>query len=405
MPYLPFTLPILFLYPLVSGTENELYRVSAVIVLGFIALFAATRSNLRQVVTRQPWILLVFGLVIVMIFSSLLSENKAQAIIGIPGDFQGLLLQLSSIIIGYYAASKMTIKNFWRVAAYASGLVCMLSTLFDIPTVLHGYRLSGLLFHATGIALYAAVALSLNVTVGAERKRNRFTVWSDLFRWASIIAAVSTLVLSASRIGLIAAVASLLLIAVFKPARRQLSLTVAVLCVGLVLVGGNLIKSVNRVSDAGRVETGVSYRLQLYQWSISLSSPSLLGVGASQVDTVLQPRDEVATPVPIQKTLNEGFAFWYSHCQFIDMYIQYGVAGLLLFGGLIGWALVNTSKLYGQALRKRQEIGDGTLCASVCLIVVLLHLLVNTPSVELYPLVFFAIFAGFTIKRPVQGLS
>jgi O-antigen ligase len=258
------------------------------------------------------------------------------------------------------------------------GFICLLSILVDLPYLIDGYRLSGLLLHDTGMSLYAAVALGLNLCSRLDR-----------WRLGWIVSACLVIALSASRIGLMGAVLILGVAALYKRGRRRRILKTAIFLAALVLIASLLPGPSLRLIQPHKIDNGVHYRLSLYGWSFKHIEPWLFGLGASQTYTVLFPKAHESVPGDIQETLNKGYPIWYTHNQFLDFYIQYGLVGLVL---LLVLLIGTITKLISR--RHNPKV----LPLWILTVGVTAHLMVNTPSIELMPLVFIALFAPWLLS-------
>ncbi len=395
--YVPFGLPLLYVYPLGGAFRTELIRAIALLACALFGLSMIIYYDKLSWSKPVVWQWMVMVYVVIMIASSLLSHNKATAFFGLTGDYQGLLTQLSGIAIAYWASGFIASRDYWRHVANILGMVCFLSVIASLPQVLDGYRLAGLLLHATGVSFYAVMGLGLNLIVlNTAQTKGRY---ESLARGVFVASAVLILVLSGSRIGLISAALTLLCIALWLPkARKWLIISVGGIAV-LASLSYVTVSPAQRLTDPNRVEQGANYRRQLYGWSLQQSTPSVLGVGASQVYEVLNDTPKVPPPPAIQKTFISGYPLWYTHSQFIDSYIEYGLAGVVLVMCLFGLSVVRIIQTIRHYVDTKCIVPLSALGVVVVLIGSLLDYLVNTPSIELLPITFFAIFSALRLAK------
>ena len=384
--YTPFVIPLLYVYPIVGAFDTELYRAVFLIVAGLIVSVYLLRDLKPK--NLQPWQISSLSFVGAMFLSLLFAANRSKALFGITGDYQGFLVQVSGIALAYFSSRRIQWPTYWLRVADITGIVCLLSIIFDSRNIFSGYRSAGLLLHATGLGLYASITLGINIMILNKYRRN--IVW----RVICILGAFMAVILSASRIGLLAAILSLLLVALYKASiRKQVCIIISgfIVCAGLSYL---FLSPVQRLSSPSRIESGAGYRFELYSWSLGQARPTLFGVGTSQIDDVLKPTAGSPAPPDIQHTILYDYPLWYTHSQFIDIFIQYGFIGLLLFV----YVLVSSMKNIFKNLGKEQ---DHVLILSIIFMAIFFHLLLNTPSIELLPVVWLVIFCGLGLKQHV----
>jgi len=155
---------------------------------------------------------------------------------------------------------------------------------------------------------------------------------------------------------------------------------------------------VQRLTTPTRIETGTSYRYDLYRWSLAQSQPSLLGEGASQVKYVLNAVPKVNPPPRVQQTFLYGYPLWYTHSQLIDNYIAYGISGTTLLISLFvgAWRSLLKSKKW---VSRDPAFSQTYICVVIILGCGTLNFLFNTPSLELTPLLFLALFSALRLGR------
>lgn len=398
LPYLLFALPLLYSGGLLSEFTTFWLRSLALVYGGLSVVVYMVLRPRRAKPVAQDWLLA--ALAIVMLISTLASHDTRIGLFGIPGDYQGLLAQLGGLLLAYYAAVVLGVTDrpiFWRRAGIITGVVCIVSLLVAVPDMVQGYRLSGLLFHATGMSLYAVICLAANLlpTGGVQPSVRR--------DWRLLFAVVATIVIAqtGSRIGVLLALIVLIGAGWLYPIiRRRVLLCGAVLI--CLLVGSYAYPSpVQRVSNPNRVELGMSYRLQLYHWSLQQNQPSLLGVGAAQITGVINRPSPVA-PSVLQQTFRTGYPLWYTHSQLLDTFIAYGYAGLLLLLTIVVLGLSRLRALWRAARQSAPKRAYAPAMILTVLLVTGCNFLVNTPSLELSALFLLALFSGRRIIHNVE---
>jgi O-antigen ligase len=398
--YVPFIVPLIYLYPFLGAFNSELWHSAIVIVAGLVC---GTYLALNVSITKRPsiWAFSAATLLFIMLASSLLSTVFYRSMFGIRGDYQGLLEQAASLVIGYFASLYCMDKQYWHIVANLCGLICIGSVLTGAHDVWQGYRLAGFFIHDTGMSLFAVISLGINLL--ALQTMPKILPRTLLWRYSCIAASLLAIILSASRIGLFACLVVLLLLYLKLSKLRRGLLVVMCVLVLAVAIGSVLTSPIQRLTHPAQVNEGISYRLQLYRWSYKVSKPSFIGGGASSVAVVLQPHATIRPSPAIAQTFRTGYPLWYAHNQFIDTYIEYGIIGFLLLGGLVIGSCVKVIHALRISDKLAPEARYQTLIISVLLIVVVCDLTVNTPSIELASIVYLGIFGGLKLRNQLSS--
>lgn len=398
--YLPFSLPLLYLFPIAGSSDTFLVHSLVIIFVAIICLCFFDVTEAFHQLGRGRYYLGVY--LCIVIVSTLLANNLQVGIIGIVGDYQGALLQLSAICIGLYVGQKILQREFIAIIANIATITCTLSILVDVSFLMQGVRLSGLLLHDTGMSLYAVISFGLNLTLFHDTNQLLKKGKSHNLRIYGMIISSLAVFLTASRIGLITYVLVIIFFAAVTH-KRGVSYKIAGLLLVVLVCIPLVFSPARRLVNANKLRQGSSYRLQLYIWSIRQSSPRLIGLGSSQVYSVLVPNHSVPVPAVIKDTLSNGYPLWYTHNQFIDIYIQYGVSGLACFSGLVTLAITRMRQNYRSTKNSQgRELVRNTLVVGTLLITILGSLAVNTPSVDLWPMVWVALFSALIL--PYKGV-
>lgn len=381
--WLPFALPLLYTYPLSGDFGNELGRSVLVEVCGLVALI--------QIIRHCYWRTLPYRalglLVVVMLLSLWRAPALGTAVLGRYGDYQGLWLQLAALGVAVLTVQRTAGRTFWRRATLVMLTVCGLSLVVDIGNVLHGYRLAGLLLHDTGMGLYALVSLGLVL----------------LFRpgqgWWWLVPALAV-VLSASRLAMVGLFILLGMYAWLLPSlRRRLGL-VTLVTVALITFSTLLGQATGRLDNVQRVQDGLGYRATLYSWSFHHIAWAPIGTGSTDIMRVLRPRPHQEVPGALHDTLFVGYPLWYSHCQWLDFAIAYGVLG----AGLFLYLLVAAWQRQWRALQTSSGEQRRIVLAGITIgVAMALHLSFNTPSIELWPLVWLALLVPLNGFEPLSA--
>lgn len=386
---LPFALPLLYTQPLVGNFKNELLRSALVICAGLMSYIIIVTRKLYATLPLK----LVGALVLLMILSLLRTANVADSLVGRYGDYQGLLLQLSALTVAIVATSRVRDKKYWRQVTMVMQIVCFISLFINRTIVLHGYRLSGLLLHDTGMGLYAGVAFGLTLLMVLKGSEKRKVAWHQ---WATISLLSLIVILSASRLAMILVALLVLVYAVALPVMRKKLLVFTLVFMALFSIATLSLPATGRLDNTHKLQDGTSYRYTLYRWSIKHADLSLVGPGEVDIMAKLRPHFQEKVPPVLYNTFYVGYPLWYSHCQWIDIWIAYGILGFMTFAGLCGLAVSRLSRAV-----KNAKLADRYELLAVCtlLIAMLLHLSFNTPSIELWPLVWLSLCAALK-KNP-----
>ncbi|MCX6727497.1 MAG: hypothetical protein NTX11_01630 [Candidatus Saccharibacteria bacterium] len=366
-------------------------------VINISALLIICSSGLKKDLNElgsYKYLVIIFS-VNVALSTLLFSSSLPTGLLGLKGDYQGAIFQLSSLLLGLYLAPRLFAKNNLRNITNIMSLVCAISIIVDLPFLINGIRLSGLLLHDTAMSLYAAITFGFNII------QLKGSVINKEFKLRGVGALVSLLavLLTASRIGLFV----LIVIIVFNVVLNRkpiVSLKVSLIIlasIGVILLSFSPASRLVRIS---KIHKGVSYRLQLYEWSIRQSRLSLIGLGSSQTYRALIPDGNTPIPPVIKDTLNKGYPLWYTHDQFIDKYIQYGTIGSGIFVSLVAASIFSYWKvLLSGRIQERELLEIQTLQVfGIVLIATLGHLMVDTPNIILAPIVYISLFGIIIIN-------
>jgi O-antigen ligase len=199
-------------------------------------------------------------------------------------------------------------------------------------------RYTGLGFNPGDLALILALSLPISLYLAARDEGWRFRVW---FYGAHLVLAISAILLTASRGGLIASSGALLMVPVAFSQLTRGQKTVGLTLVALLGVGAGFVvpqSSWSRLSTIGtEVSSGtLNERTMIWQagWVVFGQSP-FRGVGAA----AFAPSIEHALGMPFHgSSMNDGGPVnveLVAHNTFISVLVEQGVVGFALFLGIL----------------------------------------------------------------------
>ena len=248
-------------------------------------------------------------------------------------------------------------------------------------------QLSGLLFQATNLALYAWFGLAL--LLGNFQVHYKKRPWLSVLCFAVLTTGVF---LAQSRIGLFAYA---LICAVTLITRPHMIKTMILALSAMVLITINLL-SPNLLSRYQNedVAHGIEYRKAIYATSIReiVDRHILIGNGAGAHPVYLNQQKEV--PADIAKDLRIGLRFASAHDLLVDVGLMYGLVPCLIVVLAIIWAIRN----YWHAFSLHGEISIG-----LAFLVLLTGTLVNVLSLIITPLFVLFLIAGLNKQHALSS--
>ncbi|MEI6480783.1 MAG: O-antigen ligase family protein [Candidatus Saccharibacteria bacterium] len=394
MVFIPFGLPLLYIFPLFGSSNTFLLQA---ILINISALLIICSNGLKESLNElgsYKYLVIIFS-IIVALSTLLFSSSLPTGLLGLKGDYQGAIFQLSSLLLGLYVAPRLLAKNNLRDITTIMSLVCAISIIVDLPFLINGIRLSGLLLHDTAMSLYAAITFGFNIIQLKSSVNNK----NFKLRGVGALVSLLAVLLTASRIGLFVLIA-IIVFNFFIVRKPIVSFKLSLIIVASICVLLLSFSPASRLVKISKIHKGVSYRLQLYEWSIRQSRLSLIGLGASQTYRALIPDGYTSIPPVIKDTLNKGYPLWYTHSQFIDKYIQYGALGSGIFVSLVAASVLSYRKmLLSRRMHDHEHLELQTLQVfGIALIATLGHFMVDTPNIILAPIVYISLFGIIIIN-------
>lgn len=248
---------------------------------------------------------------------------------------RGSAVLVGTTLFGIYVGVRYSVREQLDILAWVIGAGIVMSLVFVIWLPSYGVNRD-----VTAGAWQGAFAQKNNLGQVMVLGILVFAFWQisrrSWVRWLAISASVTMLLLSRSATGVVVCIITLLAIPLYKLVRARITLVIPLgigLCVfvfGLVLVAsansGELLRLLHRGRDlTGRTElwTAVLYSISKRPW---------LGYGFSAFWEGMKGESETVLEAV-------GWSAWYSHDGFLDVLVQVGIVGLVLWVGgyLILW--------------------------------------------------------------------
>lgn len=390
----PFFFLFLALSLIYIPSDAGLSRTLRVILLLAVAVLVVTVQPLRRILVANFLILdkwkriLLMVLVFLVVASVIWGERSSTIVFGSSPEYLGLLTWLAFGLVAVMCSDKIQDVLTSRWCAYLFGIATMLSLTNEYFYLLHGYRVGGVMFQATTMAIYATITLIL----ASNRLLHRLPRWDYVLTGSIYVCGLVAVITSQSRVGFIALIVGLAHYLVVGLRQRKVvgvlaGLSLLVLIVAPAIYGNYF----SRFNDA-KVGEGISYRLDLYKVSASdlVKHHVFFGKGPSSLPTAINNQHEVSEPVA--KSLNEGYIFLSTHDLFFDFtYFFGGIAlAILLLFTLYAWL--------GYLI-------DDLTVPMLVMTVLVINALFNVPSIELTGLLFILILGGLRIRYDIGKVA
>ncbi len=310
----------------------------AVAIIAMVVLLLASSHHRQKLLTSFRHLprgvqLLTAVLVLVTCLSSFHGESSPGLILfGNPTDNQGLLIWLSYLLLAIYAGQHLFQSISARQTALINigGVVLLESIALNFIDLLHGYRLTGTLFQATGIGMWACLVFAAALFA---QQRSWFTTGVLWFSATCVL-------LSQSRVAILAALLIVLYATVvYRTPYRWQSLAQKLALFSYLLVLPFAFKQLFIRLQPSIVGYGTEYRGELYHFGAQRIVDLhlwLLGMGASNGGAALNSGN---APDFIAQTRADGFVFWYAHNLFLDFGIMFGTLAAVCLAAS-GWLRV-----------------------------------------------------------------
>ena len=360
----------------------------AVAIIAMVVLLLASSHHRRTLVTgfrRLPSgiQLLTTVFVVLACLSSFHGHASAGLILfGNPTDNQGLLIWLSYVLLGMYAGQHLfqTITKRQGLLIGIGAVVLLESIALNFVDLLHGYRLTGSLFQATDVGIWACLVMAIALFA---HQRGWFT---NSVVWLS----ATCVLLSQSRVAILAALLIALYAIVYSRAQFHPRSTAQKLAIfGYLLLTPFAFKQLFIRLQPSIVGYGTEYRGELYRFAAHRIVDLhlwLLGTGAGNGGAAL---NSGTAPDFIAQTRADGFVFWYAHDLLLDFGIMFGAVAAVCFAAIVAWA--------GYHIIRHGLWRDHPIAIS-WFAVLLLNAIFNTPSLELTPLLLVTIYGVFFVS-------
>lgn len=314
------------------------------------------------------------------IVSSLSANGQPlpQTLLGSFPEYLGLLQWLSIVILGFFMQGQLNqAKNNLTIPLLTSAVV-IISIVSDRALISGDFQLSGLLFQATSLAMYACFGLAFLL--------GNFSMYYKRWPLLSILCFVTFTIgvlLAQSRIGLFAYAIISALSLISKPNLAR-TIALGLSAIAVIILSSFSPHLVTRYQNED-VAHGLQYRKVIYSTSIReiVDKHILIGNGAGVHPVYLNQQKDV--PADIAKDLHIGLRFASAHNLLIDIGLMFGLIPCLTALMAIIWALRN----YWHTFFKQAEIE-----IVLAFLVLLLDILFNVPSLSLTPLFVLFLISG-----------
>lgn len=351
----------------------------------FAGLFCAvlTFQNLRhELVTNIRQLpgyvrLILFAIFLAITASSITANSDPNlTLFGATPEYMGAMSWFVFLLLGLIFMRRAKELLFSHAVLRIGLAILLLSLVSNIFYISQGFRLGGVMYQPTTMAMYGLVFCSLSLAHLAKDHHVKKLVA------ATFITAVTTILLAQSRVGLV--VLELVLIAYalkYITSNRRLAIVLTTLIIAVAVLPQIKPGYFSRFQNDS-VSKGVSYRKDMYKTSIpdlGRTSP-VLGQGPSTLPPALNNQNYV--PEELAVTLKQGYIFFSTHDLFLDFAYFFGcIAAILLVAlNFLAWKYWYRDRQMGGAL-------------VVLFFILLANALVNIPSLELTSLYFIVLFA------------
>lgn len=377
--------PLLYI-PSLPNLTRELRLLALMGILSVALLLPRTRTEFGRNFTELPKNvkLLLLGILLAILTSTLTSHSRDTAFIGVPPEYLGLLSWLLFLGIGLLFRQDAIKLLLTRTTLYIFTAALVVSLLTNIFYIIHGFRISGIMFQSTTMAMYALVCAVLCLhQLSIDGRRRQIT------NYLILLLSIATVMLCQSRIGyvMLTLILSLLALRHFK-ARRGFALILTGLVV-IITVLPQLQTDYFMRFQSDRVHRGITYRAHLYKASVPdlLKHNLIIGNGPATLPSAIN--NPSAVPEDVAASLKLGYTFLSTH----DMYFDFAY----FFGSGAVFALLILTYLTIKNFIGKYDIRNLTLL--LLIIVMIGNALFNIPSLELTSMYFVIMFALLESER------
>lgn len=379
--YTYVALPLIYL-PDYPGATRTLRVITLLGLLGSALAIAGTRLEFVRNIRELPrTVKLLLGVILASMILSCLraTDSGINVMLGESPEYLGLftwLLFLGLALLFRRRAPQLMVS---RTTLYLFGAILLISLILDNFYIIHGFRVSGVMFQSTTMAIFALVSciISLHHILNYRSVTERFAGFSVF------LLSLSVVVLSQSRIAYLSLVIILVVWSMShlkkRPALSLIMMGVVVIVTLLPLV----FKTYFLRFQSASVEKGTTYRLDLYKTSAPdlLRNNLLLGNGAGTLPVAINNTNMVSEEVA--HSLDFGYMFASTH----DLYFDFAY----YFGCLAAIALLMLTIRAAWDGYRNMSVEHRVL--SYLLFALVINALFNIPSIELTSMYLILVFA------------
>lgn len=303
------------------------YGTVLVLIIGRLKRFA-------YVATRDVSLLLLVGITVAsFLWSTSLSDTVAE-----------IRAVVRSILFGVYLAMQYTPREQIRLLSWTTGIAMILSfTLgLTIPSyatmssdLYHSSEWQGIFIHKQALGRYTSFAASIFLISAFDKKSNRW------FAMAGICLAFILILLSQSKTGLVAFILLLLQMPLYKIVKQNRARALYMVVVLFLLTTIAIIISINlETIVVGYLGKNLEFNGRTPVWKLAIEKGMerpFLGYGYNAFWTS-EASDFVImnTWFGLSKEVANHTLTFHAHNAFIDLFLQLGLIGMLLFF----WSLI-----------------------------------------------------------------
>lgn len=384
--YIYIALPLVYLpdYPAATRT---LRVIVLLVLLGATLAITRTRHEFVRNIRELPrTVKLLLGVIVItMILSGLrATDSGINVTLGESPEYLGLftwLLFLGLALLFRRQAPKLIVS---RATLYLFGIISFISLVFDNFYIVHGFRVSGVMFQPTTMAMFAIVGCVISL----YHIPNYRNIRECLVNYSVLLLSLSVVVLSQSRIAYLGLV---IMLTAWSIAHLKKHLRPSIVMMGIVViitVLPLLFKTYFVRFQGASVEKGTAYRLDLYRTSATdlLQNNLLLGKGAGTLPVAINNPNIVSEEVA--RSLGFGYMFASTHDLYFDFAYYFG-------------CLATAALLMLTLLAMRNGLAEHRILLCI-LLTLTANALFNIPSIELtsmYLIIVFALIPSKALKR------
>lgn len=354
-------------------------------------------SSLRNYV-KVPLMVIMFAIVISSFVAFTKGVDVFEILFGVSPDYLGLVTWLLFIILGIGLQDSVRKYLFSNLSLAILFFSMLVGLLWEIYYIRMGFRLSGIMYQSTTLAMYACIGLVISLqqmtkqksiassSSGALSSRD-----SKILIAATFFISIATIIFSQSRGGYVVMLIVLSLWVV-KHVRSALFWCLLLTCFITALVILPKIESsyFTRLTSSS-VSKGIDYRMDLYNLTIkeNIDHPKIIGDGPNALPVYINNQTKV--PEEIAKTLQDGELFGSTHDLYFDFMYLFGFIAAISLIYLTGMSVIRGFK------------NDRSLL--LIFGVLIFNALLNVPSLELtslYFIVMIALYYGDNHKKQLQ---